>query len=347
MKSLFDLIQAMPENEWNYYLGVSSQNPLTKPFVSDKNSRDFIREYFFKGGKGSLLEDFVLDGLSQKRADHTASLFFLGLTVYYNTSLKNKITFSEETNNLYDFFQFIWFLTCLTHDVAFDRERDDDLLDSCQNLPALKEKYVITNDLTELGNINHIPGDMMDLCANYFEFRRNGKKPCVDHGIHAGILMYDRLVKNRIEKYKNDDKELFWKPSLDPQYAYASATVAVHNMWVANDQTKTAYKENKLDALIDRPLIKPSEAPLLYLLDFVDTIEPVKLFQKHDLTKHLNSIEVLKNVMLSFDGDKLIITLTNILPIEIMLEKVKGISDWMESAYTVEGQSIFITIPNI
>ena len=140
--NLFDFIRnTFVKNEpvWNYY----GTNVYTDPIAAPEQSAQFIREYFIQGGKGDAYEldeydnmivhsrfrasknfdEFEICGdaplhLSQYRAIHTVSAFFLGIFLEDCLTQKDHGVdiFMRET--IFSF-SYLWFLTCLYHDYGY------------------------------------------------------------------------------------------------------------------------------------------------------------------------------------------------------------------------------------
>ena len=335
MTTLFEHIEGLHELNWNYYAFSRNNRTLQKPFVSTISTVDFIEQYFTKGGKKNAMEDFELGTFGRQRADHTVSIYFLGLLLFYGTKIKERVFFDGDTSELYEFFQFIWFVTCLSHDTAFYKEHDQGLYKSCPTIAALKKHLSIDHDLSKL-KVQRVPQDMFALCETYYSFRhKHSQFKATDHGIYAGMLMYDRLVKNRIRKKAEGDNALFWGDNLDPQYAYAAATVAVHNMWLPHEKDYLLYEKHGLRDLIGRTAIKFDEAPLLFLLGLVDTIDPVKAYPC------VSPEFVLRHVHLTFkEKQQFTITISEPLNFEIMSAKAIYLRDWLFIETRISERSI-------
>ncbi|WP_316828587.1 hypothetical protein [Pedobacter miscanthi] len=239
----------------------------------------------------------------------------------------------------YEFFQFIWFVTCLSHDAAFYSEHDSDLIDANPDISSLKRHLNIEYDLT-FRKVADVPEDMFRLSSAYYKFRHGHlSHHCVDHGIYAGLLMYDRLVKNRLAKKAANDNTLLWEEYLDDHYAYAAATVAVHNIWLPKKQDYQMYSDAGLSELIGRAPIKFTEAPLLFLLGLVDTIDPIKAYP------NLTPKEVLKNIYLTFPAPMCFtIRVSKKLDFETLYIKSGYLNDWLLLKVDVSGRSITISI---
>lgn len=122
MDSLYKLILTLPEADWNYCFQFQNNLAIPKPIVGKITSVDFINRYFKKGGKENTILDFNLNDFRSERADHTVSIFFFGLLLFHNTGIKSRLFYQDVISEKYEFFQFIWFMTCLSHDLAFYQE---------------------------------------------------------------------------------------------------------------------------------------------------------------------------------------------------------------------------------
>ncbi|HEY5326504.1 MAG TPA: hypothetical protein VIJ27_05855, partial [Mucilaginibacter sp.] len=273
MNSLYEYY--IKEDQWNYYSVIPNNRLNDKLFVTTKSSLAFIKDYFKEGGKESVIKAFDVDDFDVPRADHTVSLFFLGVILLNNTEFKNLIFFPSTVNKQYDFFPFIWFLVCLSHDAAFHQEKNKDLLEIAKDIKILKKHLNIEHDLFSL-QVKNVPASLLNVCEQYFLYRH--EQGATDHGIHAGILLYDRLVKNRIVQKEQGDNSLEWHDSLDDDYAFAAATIATHNIWFPKEKDFEKYREYGLENLIDHKKVNSKDSPLLYLLGIIDTIEPVKAY---------------------------------------------------------------------
>ena len=89
MRSIYRLIDQLPEDKWNYYSVFQNLHDRRKPFVTDLSSRTFIEQFFNFGGKGDAMLDFSLASFGSPRADHTVSIYFLsyGLSPVLHTML--------------------------------------------------------------------------------------------------------------------------------------------------------------------------------------------------------------------------------------------------------------------
>lgn len=342
MISFYQLIADMREEDWNYYAGFNYYK-MQKSLISETPSKDFIRDYFRQGGKEEIINRFMMDSFTQQRADHTVSIFFLGLALFHQTQLEGKTIFKSITSDEYEFFHFIWFVTCLAHDIAYDLERDEFLYKECPDLPSLKRYLQITIDLADC-DIDLIPQYLFRSCETYFRYLHSTRKR-VDHGMYAGFLMYDALVKNRhLQHELKQTNHLSWEPWLDQQYAYAAATVAIHNIWFPMDEKYLAlYQQHGLNELIGKEKISFEEAPLLYILAIVDTLDPVKALQEY---APIN--DILQYTFLSFSDSTMMLQFSAELNldknIEALTGKVKELEEWLKVSVTSTERMLSVKI---
>lgn len=103
------------DKSWNYY-----NTYYENPFSPNYPTKSFIKDYFTSGDKHSII-DWGIDNLDSIRHEHTVSAFFLGHIIkdIYGECLDIK---SQEHENYR--FSYIWFLTCLFHDIGYIIEND-------------------------------------------------------------------------------------------------------------------------------------------------------------------------------------------------------------------------------
>ena len=157
--------------------------------------------------------------------------------------------------------------------------------------------------------------ESVELTVKYDRYRRRSLEPdkngVADHGICGALLLYDILrteceemrLKRKMRQFDHPNRHSETEPAgnLDGAAKDSSptrfircglliaCTVARHNMWLADQRSKPLYRKYRLDALFaDRPGVKicPNKSleQMLFFLDFVDTIDPVKWF-------HLRAVE--------------------------------------------------------
>lgn len=187
-------------------------------------------------------------------------------------------------------------MTSLFHDFAYQYELEESNLIEIKDLDSLHKKFNIENFLLE-EKIDGISKKLFSCCKDYFIYRRDFMNR-IDHGVFAGIYLYDRLVKIRQRKETEINDPLYWGKELEKQYALASASIAMHNIWMPKKTDEVVYKRFNLDKLIKFEPLKSKDHPLLYLLGIVDTLEPIKLFL--DIDKGIDEKYIFDNLQLEF-----------------------------------------------
>lgn len=147
------------------------------------------------------------------------------------------------------------------------------------------------------------------LARKYDSYRRQEKhsdshKPVIDHGIAGALILYDilyqkyeKLLKNRrdlrrqrIMRNEADVEPTGYLVGVEKEASAVrfiacslviACTVARHNMWLAKDDQRDFYMKYGLELLLpENPAAKVSmDLPLdqmLFLLGFMDTVDPVK-----------------------------------------------------------------------
>ncbi|WP_375324050.1 hypothetical protein [Flagellimonas sp. GZD32] len=328
MKSIKQQISELDQIEWDYYSEIENRE-LQNPFTSRLSHKQFVKDYFKRSGKNSVLNflNYLPNkDLNNNRTKHTNSIFFLGVLIYNKTNLHSD--FFENLNTAeYRRFTFLWFLSCLFHDFGFELENDKKAIIGINSLEDLKKKYSIENCLLET-QPKEISNVLFSVIDHYFKYRLfEGNK--IDHGIFAGVYLYDRLIKNRRKKNLSKNATLFWGKELDEQYAQVGTAIAVHNIWLPKKKDVNLYKKYNLGSLTnDFKPIQFKDFPLLYILGIVDTIDPMKTY----LCEDFRPKEILESIDLKLNGNK--VTFRNgkksKLDFTQMTKNAAGINNWLD-----------------
>lgn len=321
MKTLFDIINDLPENLWNYYEGINNNIQIEKPFIITSDYKRFIVNYFKRGGKIDIFESCNINIEGLRLPNHICSVFFLGIIIYNNTSLHKKYKIENNAPG-YESFPFIWFLIALFHDNAYQIEEDKDLARSINNIEDLKTLYGIENFFFDKKSTKC--QQLINSREKYFSYRLKewGK---IDHGLLGGILLFDRLVKIRKEKKKNNEENLFWGQKLVNQYKLAADAISIHNIWLPEEKNRKTYKKSGLSELINFTPIKFKDFPLFYILGLVDTIEPFKIFQD------LSDEYILRNFKLELNNNIIKISVNkDTLDFQKIIDKVQSLKNWLD-----------------
>ena len=320
MKTLYQHIKDLGIEDWHYYYGIDNAFNAKKPFIDNISYTEFIQDYFIQGRKVEIFAHSGIEVNSLRLPNHICSVFFLGLVFYYNTSLKYRL--KPGTNDPgYLTFPFIWFLTALFHDNAYQME-DKNQLVNIKTLPELYQHFSIDHKLFE-AKFKRCQ-KLLDVREKYFHFRKDRWK-VIDHGLLGGILLYDRLVKIRREKYRANEQGKFWGKKLENQYKLAASAISIHNIWIQDSQT---VREYNLDEFVDFEKIKLLDFPLFYLLAIVDTLEPLKEFT----SKGVSEVDILKSINLSFKPKSIEFSesLTCKIEFEKLVAKLKYFENWID-----------------
>lgn len=261
--------------------------PITNYGYALKHAKSVIKEQFLKFGKEDAKYNTLLgeiDQIDDARCAHIVFTFLLGVFIY-DKAKAIKDTVDIKVRKLledarHDDFPFLWFLICLFHDLGYAEENKKE--NSKAELCWVCGK--------KLGKCAGVPQLYEDSYQRYFHYRKTEHK-VTDHGIYAGLKMYEDLCKIQKEQKKLRPDEDVWRDELVPLYNLASWVVLAHNIWFAKDtklETCALYKKYSLDELIletesgsikNYP-IKLSEYPVLFLFCLVDLIEPMKRIEK-------------------------------------------------------------------
>lgn len=280
--------------------------------IGKDQAQSFIKKYFEIGGKKCLFSVGDLTKLSSRRCEHMCSLFLLGIYVYDNVN-KIREAIDKYTKYLEDNctkqdsnakknseprkrFLYMWYLICLYHDLGYlyeipdngEMPQDFEELDGLtkQILSSTKGSYGIPKKIRENALLYYT------LHSKNIFFRENRH---IDHGIIGGIKLYSILKDQHSSDTIDEDGKsglFFGKPIFDYFIVPIAWTIISHNIWTAFLDGKEAKKYSLfgLDGLIcekGTPLIKLAKHPLLFLLSFLDTIEPIKIFERCDILSQI------------------------------------------------------------
>lgn len=246
-------------------------------------------------------------------------------------------------NGISDSNKYVWFQTCLYHDTAscIEKMLEGDKESSTEIHPFNGDNSIYKN--IEVCGKKFVPTYSKKLIENYYRYAHDEFRNR-DHGIIGGALFYDKIVRIFNEKTSGlepdsagkypvkDSDHLSWNRSILDAAAYISDAIMAHNLWTCSPESETAkkYKEYKLDELIissDEKKIsisRPESNPLLFLLCFLDTIEPIKRFWKEsDGESEIGKI--LKLLSIQWRNNKILVIWN------VAAMSYEGFYDWMKS----------------
>lgn len=356
-------IRSLNKPDWNYY---SNGRDIRLPsFDSNSDPKyeqhlQFIKKMFSNSEK---LDVMVKELTTDSTPNHVSSVFLLGVLLIKHLDLikierpsfddtQNRdehidrvtewidLSLEYETNLL-----FIWFLTALYHDFAKEVEGKGIQGNKTTQLKDLYEEYSIAHRLLDLPEKNMPCHHLTSIRNDYFDLRVD-KCRKVDHGILAGILLYDRLIN--IRSSPPIDSKLNWKPEVEKLYRLAADAISIHNIWIST-ATEIAGFDSKGP-------IKISDYPLFYLLAVVDSIEPLRKFRKSkkncsadpglpEKWDKMTDKEILSEIRLSFDKDNRSLEITkkrnSCLKLSYMVTE-STFENWLDVDVTINGEDSIV-----
>ena len=347
MTNLRKLICECPPKDWWYYRSKSApDNPFFDTDSTCNTHRRFIDKYFEAGEKEGLFKNkiFKKDKIPTKRYVHTNSIFYLGIIIARKTKLWGFINaiINNDTND----FIYLWYLTCLFHDLGYEYELDKENMIQLNGMENLKKHFMITHELDlQITKVKAIPTTIMKTIQDYYRYKTDVRKS-LDHGIVAAYYFYDWMVKNNEKKIKYSSKNtsLIWGEGLNLYYAEAAMAIAVHNIWFCKDDCKykPKYENYGLNDLIGHPPINYKESPLLFLLGLVDTIDPVKTYEG-DTDKRLSILDDL-SIEVHSDGIILSMCQSSSCDFSNIRSKVGNLNGWFDVSIDDNGEKQIINI---
>lgn len=332
-------------NKWNYYAeGKYALGSNNYPWKSAWGAENFIDYCFKNGDKSKLLDEIPSDG---SRRIHSVSAFFLGFII------KDILDIPDYEPDL----RYLWFLACLYHDFGYYVEKNtNDYHPSLFSLKQLKKELDIEHDVLS-SSLNSKTGIDLKTVRKYYRYCREHRL-FINHSIAAGLLFYDRMMKNfyeKLEAAKNKNPKadescfthngLLWSSSHWDDYKIIANAILDHNIWYAYEETdKKIYEKWKLDNLIinDSPSLSSKSNPFLFLLVLVDTLEPIKAFNQ------LNPLCVLQKIDIAIENvaKKIVVTVHDeCIDYEPWFSTIKKMGKWMGVEVSqFENNSLTITI---
>lgn len=359
MRTLYEELNALVN--WDYYNREDELRILD--WNDNYKHQDFIKNFLKISGKELLVSHFFNAEYSSlgisldsfQRATHTNSVFFIGSLLYEKLLFKDKINFVRDDGKDNEFY-FIWFLTSLIHDFGYFAEKDKSKFpEITEEISSIKREHDLLNYRNNNEYLTQVYDEyqesirkIIDYIPSYFKEAFEGKRSSksdtskIEHGIYAGLLLYDGLVKNRIERKEQQNGVedsppigLYWEDDLDKFYAVASFSIAIHNM--------------RRDGIIDNPnelKFSIDEEPYLFLFALADTIEPIKNFEKEIKNGDITVEYVLKNILIDITEN--IITLQNApeskLDFSKIISQVCGLANWLDVEVCYDGKILAINI---
>ena len=315
----FCLQHVLPSRSY-YHVSIFPDQLINDP----EECQLFIQRHFEMGCKELLLDSLPFKEIYVKNGkhQHTVLVYLLGL--YVQDLFKDQIEAVCGNDN--GLFEYLWFLTCLYHDIASCVEKTDDVYANCCSVCPNKSEMRWKGCRFSRRTV-----------CNYCRYRK--KSGSQDHGIYGGLQLYKQLKKNFLINTEGYDWKtgpiyerngLIWKQEHKKYYALASQAIICHNMWTVKGSDKTVstkYVDAGLEELIihdEQKKLSRSAYPLDYMLCLLDSIEPIKRFNAvltaNELLKKIDITYTAKSLKICWDND---------------LKKQECFWAWMKTIYTM------------
>ena len=302
-KKLFDVFNQILSNKprWDYYEKMYGNYNLQMIF---ENPGEFIIKYLHNGEKTpeKELKGFFNDPIFKKRVSHTVSIFFLGLSLYYELpiiqkeidkylkELKKIVHDCDPTDTPIDLpFSYYWFLICFYHDLGYfvmSKENGDfELFEKIDTWKKVEKKieYIIG----QIMNIDYkISPVVKSSCMNYLKCKTKNPSDFspeehIDHGFISGTSFYHQRKTKFGElslKYPGQDyfihEGLHWsKHLLEQVHSSISWNIISHNIWylpkeISETNTKLIKKKKLYEKYELNDLILKTDEPPVKISDF-------------------------------------------------------------------------------
>ena len=330
---------------WNPYKDIGSQHEISNLSIENPSDcRCFVSILFGLSEKNMHRLMLSINNLDDRRIQRIVYSFLIGIHIYEKSkTIRNAIDckiekYQKEVSlkNVTAPFSYIWFLICLFHDLGYSQNDGEDLEYNTFN------EFVIGKKVKSLRQVSGVPAYFGKVYKNYYNYRTKHHSRN-DHGITAGMIMYNDLCKNRKELEENGCNYTYCGKELDKIYNLAGWIILSHNIWHINedDDPYRAYLYNYLDPLVlkkNEYKIKFKEHPLFFLFCLIDSIEPIKI---------VKIFSMLKQVYLEANNDKIVIK--HELPCGCgnnILKNAEGLNRWLTKTKRINNEVVINLISN-
>lgn len=271
------------------------------------------KEHFFDNEKVNKYYQNDENGIM--RCQHAFSLYLLGIFCYKNIPMIQEAfnifldrlyagynqeiadNSEREENNYYKNFLYLWYPTALYHDMGYYYEylSEEDEQSNYFSRIIQDGKIMDKDCFGFIDNSLGIPKQLKDISQLYFQKRLEGHfftdKACIDHGFAGGMGLYNQMRHVHCHDNPLDMSFYLWKGFKygTPIFKWYNTTsawaITCHNIYMASNTTDKdkvkKYEEAGFRNIVynkNNSFINFKEHPLLFLLDFVDSIDPVKRF---------------------------------------------------------------------
>lgn len=235
----------------------------------------------------------------------------------------------------------------------------------------LEEQRLLDDiDFQRIDKIRNIKVNYRDTCTevkksyfsekeviNYYIYRLS-EYGVLDHGIVGGYIFFDSIMKFYLESYSKRDQgtiidfEKDWRyfcVEQIPLFAYIADCIVSHNIFFPTKDKKEIYKEYSILSIDKKRKISIRNNPILFLLDLIDTIDPVKYFESK---YKYNTLDILKSFDCNFDKDTIILSLSKYASVSMQSYKeytktIQTMKEWLDIEVSIQEDKLFITINDL
>ena len=272
----------------------------TRVLFERNNVNKYINHLFANERKDPDIRK-CLDKITDFRAKHTVSAFFLGLSVKKMLRLNTKDwkRLPGDSKSSAVSFRLFWTWICMFHDIGYSYE-DPKTEEKKTEYAELKtiDDFIKHEDIT-YSLLDY--SDNKDLIRHYYEYRMSQNK--LDHGIVGALLLFNALM----ELANNSNYAGIYSEIKGYQEFYTRIcdAIARHNMWRATPDREEIYRRFNLWELIPNAdmshKIYYRDNTLEFLLALVDTIDPLKAFYQNNRSKEpVEMTQILNDVTFRF-----------------------------------------------
>ena len=190
---------------------------------------------------------------------------------------------------------------------------------------------------------------------NYYNYRLS-EFGVYDHGIVGGYIFFDSIMKCYIDSYKSrdggtissfDKNFRYYCIEQIPLFAYLSDCIVSHNIFFPAKDDEELYEHYDLMSINNKKKISIINNPVLFLLDLLDTIDPIKYFTFR--IKNITIRQILKSFNWIINEFSIVISLSknSFITIEqykAYVENLLSIAEWLNVEISYENCKIKILI---
>lgn len=229
------------------------------------------------------------------------------------------------------------------------KEKDFERIDEIDYI-----KVLLNNEIVEIRHRFFSEKEV----SSYYKYRL-AEFGVFDHGIVGGYIFFDSIMKCYFKSYKErdfvEDSVLSFSKNYKyfcveqiPMFAYLADCITSHNIFFSTNETKELYEEYSILSLDKKKKISLKNNPVLFILELIDTIDPIKFFSKSvygyeviDILKSFNwKFENRNTIIISLSKDKILSTMEY----EKYVNEINLIETWLDVSIIKNENAIKIII---